>query len=142
MPMTTETVDRASTRTTDLHEVGRDGGARAGQRQPKSTLWYRILAKFRGLLGPEHVHHEDADAHSWKLRVVVEKDDLDGGYIARCLELPGCLSQGETEKEALENLNDAIGGVISARLHTHVEAQDYKTVKGADGDKICFEIAV
>ena len=31
-----------------------------------------------------------------------------GGYSVRCLELPGAISQGETKKEALVNISEAI----------------------------------
>ena len=30
------------------------------------------------------------------------------GFIARCIELPGCLTEGKTEAEALKNIQDAI----------------------------------
>lgn len=30
------------------------------------------------------------------------------GFVARCMELPGCLSEGETEADALRNIQDAI----------------------------------
>jgi predicted RNase H-like HicB family nuclease len=30
------------------------------------------------------------------------------GFVAKCLELPGCLSEGRTEEEALTNVEDAI----------------------------------
>lgn len=30
------------------------------------------------------------------------------GFVARCIELPGCLSEGKTESEALKNIQDAI----------------------------------
>ena len=30
------------------------------------------------------------------------------GFVARCIELPGCLSEGKTEAEALKNIQDAI----------------------------------
>jgi predicted RNase H-like HicB family nuclease len=30
------------------------------------------------------------------------------GLVARCIELPGCLSEGKTEAEALKNIQDAI----------------------------------
>ena len=30
------------------------------------------------------------------------------GFVAKCLELPGCVSEGKTETEALENIRDAI----------------------------------
>jgi len=30
------------------------------------------------------------------------------GFVARCIELPGCLSEGKTQAEALKNIQDAI----------------------------------
>jgi len=41
-----------------------------------------------------------------KYRVKLEKTDE--GYAVWCPGLPGCWSQGGTEKEALENIKDAI----------------------------------
>lgn len=32
----------------------------------------------------------------------------DDGYIAECLDIPGCVSQGNTRDEALANVQDAI----------------------------------
>jgi predicted RNase H-like HicB family nuclease len=50
--------------------------------------------------------------------VVVFKDGLDGGFVATCLSLPGAMSQGETQQEALVNLADAISGVQAAAIGT------------------------
>jgi len=33
-------------------------------------------------------------------------------YVARCLELPGAFTQGETEEETLANIQDAILTII------------------------------
>lgn len=43
--------------------------------------------------------------------VILQKEE-EGGYSVRCVELPGAISQGETEKEALENIRDAITLVL------------------------------
>lgn len=32
----------------------------------------------------------------------------DGAYIAKCLDIPGCISEGATRDEALANIHDAI----------------------------------
>ena len=40
--------------------------------------------------------------------VVLEQDPEAGGYVVSCPTLQGCVSQGETEEEALENIKDAI----------------------------------
>ena len=39
--------------------------------------------------------------------VVLEKDE-DGWIVAECPSLPGCVSQGKTEQEALENIKEAM----------------------------------
>ena len=42
----------------------------------------------------------------------------EGGYVVSCPALPGCVTQGETEEEALEMVRDAIEGYIeSLRKH-------------------------
>lgn len=43
-----------------------------------------------------------------KWRVVLEKDSETGEWAIWCPELPGCVSCGETEKEALNNILEAI----------------------------------
>lgn len=40
----------------------------------------------------------------------------DGYFVAECLQLPGCMSQGQTEKEALENIVDAIESCLLVQL--------------------------
>ena len=39
--------------------------------------------------------------------VVLEPDET-GGFVVYCPTLKGCVPQGETEEEALENIRDAI----------------------------------
>lgn len=51
------------------------------------------------------------------IKVVLEKDK-DGVIVATVQELPGCISRGKTEKQALQNIKKAIG------LHVHVLAED------------------
>ncbi|MCX6375777.1 MAG: type II toxin-antitoxin system HicB family antitoxin [Armatimonadetes bacterium] len=52
-----------------------------------------------------------------KFRITIEQDE-DGMFIAECPSLPGCISQGGTRAEALENIRDAIQGYLeSLRKH-------------------------
>lgn len=53
-------------------------------------------------------------------RQVVIHPDEDGGYWVEVPSLPGCISEGDTVKEALENIKDAIQGYI-ASLQKHGE---------------------
>ena len=43
-----------------------------------------------------------------KIRVVLEYDEETKSYAAYCPELPGCTSAGDTEEEALANIEEAI----------------------------------
>jgi antitoxin HicB len=54
-----------------------------------------------------------------KYRVVVEQDE-DGVYVAECPTLPGCISQGKTRNDALDNIKDAIQGYLES-LKKHNE---------------------
>ncbi len=40
--------------------------------------------------------------------VIIEPDKEAGGYVVWCPVLKGCVSQGETKEEALDNIKDAI----------------------------------
>lgn len=42
-----------------------------------------------------------------KLKIILEPSD-DGGYTVYVPALPGCLSEGDTKKEALKNIREAI----------------------------------
>jgi predicted RNase H-like HicB family nuclease len=47
-----------------------------------------------------------------RYKVVLERSDE--GYSVSCPGLPGCWSQGSSEKEALENIQDAIREYLAA----------------------------
>ena len=52
-----------------------------------------------------------------QLRIRLERDE-DGVYVATCPSLPGCISQGKTERGALRNMKAAV------RLHMRALAED------------------
>jgi predicted RNase H-like HicB family nuclease len=49
-----------------------------------------------------------------KLLVTLEADET-GMLVAVCPAIPGCVSQGRTEAEALDNIREAIAGCLEAR---------------------------
>lgn len=49
-----------------------------------------------------------------KYLVTVDRDE-DGTFVAECPALPGCISQGKTEAEALMNVEDAIHECLAVR---------------------------
>jgi antitoxin HicB len=54
-----------------------------------------------------------------RYRILIEQDE-DGVFIAECPSLPGCVSQGKTRKEALDNIQDAMKGYVES-LKKHSE---------------------
>jgi predicted RNase H-like HicB family nuclease len=54
-----------------------------------------------------------------KYRVLIEQDE-DGVFVAEVPSLPGCISQGQTRQEALENVKEAIAGYLES-LQKHDE---------------------
>jgi predicted RNase H-like HicB family nuclease len=49
-----------------------------------------------------------------KLPVTLERDET-GMFVAECPAIPGCVSQGRSEDEALANMHEAIVGCLEAR---------------------------
>jgi len=47
-----------------------------------------------------------------KFKVYIEYDAEYGGYVVDVPSLPGCMAQGKSEKEALENIQEAIRGYL------------------------------
>ena len=49
-----------------------------------------------------------------KFQVTVDRDE-DGVWIVECPSIPGCVSQGDTKEEALENVKEAISLCLEVR---------------------------
>ena len=49
-----------------------------------------------------------------KLPVTLERDET-GMIVSECPSIPGCVSQGATEEEALANIREAIIGCLEVR---------------------------
>ena len=45
---------------------------------------------------------------------VILRQAEEGGYTVQCVELPGAISEGDTKKEALNNIREAIQGYLEA----------------------------
>ena len=67
-----------------------------------------------------------------KLKIVLEKG-MDGYIVAYCPALKGCVTQGRTEQDAIENLKEAI------ELYLEVDPRDIALPP--DKYKVC-EVAV
>lgn len=56
--------------------------------------------------------------------------ETDEGYSVSCPGLPGCWSQGQTEKEAIENIEDAIKEYL-ATVDELVQGADVREIEVA-----------
>ncbi len=65
-----------------------------------------------------------------KLTIILEPQE-EGGYTAYVPSLKGCISEGETKKEALKNIKEAIQLYLEADTN---ELTDY------DGEKVIVSI--
>ncbi|EIJ41847.1 hypothetical protein BegalDRAFT_0940 [Beggiatoa alba B18LD] len=54
--------------------------------------------------------------------VILEPDE-DGVWVAECLELLGCFSQGKTQEEALNNIKDAIKLYLEVKQELNMHSQ-------------------
>ena len=54
-----------------------------------------------------------------KFRVILKSDE-NGGFVAECPDLPGCVSEGRTRADAKRNIVDAIQGYLES-LKKHGE---------------------
>jgi len=54
-----------------------------------------------------------------RYRVLIEQDE-DGVYVAQVPALPGCISQGQTRAQALDNIREAIAAYVES-LQAHDE---------------------
>ena len=62
-------------------------------------------------------------------KVIIEPDKESGGYVVYCPTLRGCVSEGETIGEALENIKKAIKGyllVLEEELARKKDAKIYE----------------
>ena len=49
-----------------------------------------------------------------RFTVVLSPDVEDGGYVAECPAIPGCISEGDSIEDALANIREAIEGCLES----------------------------
>lgn len=48
------------------------------------------------------------------MRQIILYPGEDGYWVSECPSLPGCISQGETKAQSIENIKEAIEGYVEA----------------------------
>ena len=54
------------------------------------------------------------------MRQIIVYPGEDGYWVAECPSLPGCISQGETREQALNNIKEAIEVYVAALAEDHL----------------------
>ena len=57
-----------------------------------------------------------------RFKVVLEEDEEAGGFVVSCPALPGCYSQGDTVKEALGNIKEAIQACLESLAEYEIKS--------------------
>ena len=63
-----------------------------------------------------------------KLKVVIHQAE-EGGYWAEVPAIPGCVSQGETREELLNNVQEAIEGCLSVELERDEDEEGSEVIE-------------
>jgi predicted RNase H-like HicB family nuclease len=67
-----------------------------------------------------HVGERTADSFGDGMRQVVVYPGKDDHWVVICPSLPGCVSQGRTRSEAVDNVGEAIRGYVAALEEDHL----------------------
>ena len=70
-------------------------------------------------------------AMSYRLEIV--RDDAEGGFVASYPDLPGCITCGETEEEAVKNALDAKKVWLEAALEENTEIPEPDSLEAYSG---------
>jgi predicted RNase H-like HicB family nuclease len=63
-----------------------------------------------------------------KIKVVVHQEE-DGGYWAEVPSIPGCVTEGDTFEELLQNLYEAIEGCLAVELEPETLGDNARVVE-------------
>ena len=58
------------------------------------------------------------------MRQVVIYHGDDDYWVAECPSLPGCITQGKTKEEAIDNIKEALKGYVAALEEDHISVPE------------------
>ena len=70
-------------------------------------------------------------ALSYRMEIIRDSDE--GGFVASYPDLPGCITCGETEEEALKNALDAKKAWLEAALEENIEIPEPDSLEAYSG---------
>jgi predicted RNase H-like HicB family nuclease len=85
---------------------------------PYGEVWSKVL-RFETSLNKRYIHadSENAGVDFMNIKAIVHEVE-EGGFWAEVPAIPGCATQGETMKELVANLHEAIEGCLSVDIET------------------------
>jgi predicted RNase H-like HicB family nuclease len=97
-------------------------------RKPLPERIAAVIAALREVFKSPEAEHEttesaDGTEHTarWHLQVCVEPDEVDGGYVASVIDLPGCVGQGETKEEAVRSAVEAMHAIVDVKTEAYLK---------------------
>jgi predicted RNase H-like HicB family nuclease len=81
----------------------------------------RVIRRAIGLFESSRKVSPTKVSATWSFQVVIEEDELDGGFIAHSPDLRGCWAQGSTVEEATSSFEEAMRLWLAARLEEGIE---------------------
>jgi len=87
----------------------------------QAPSWRAVSSWTRKLVAKvmDRAESHPADRPPMTFRITLERDELDGGWVAESLDFPGVVSEGETQHEAIQNVLDAISEALAVRMREH-----------------------
>ena len=70
-------------------------------------------------------------ALSYRMEIIRDNDE--GGFVASYPDLPGCITCGETEEEALKNALDAKKALLDPPLEEHIQIPEPDSLEAYSG---------
>ncbi len=75
-------------------------------------MFWQCLSSIDAISQPRF--HRPRGRHSVKFLITLMQDE-DRMWVAECPSIPGCISQGESRDEAIENISEAIAACLETR---------------------------
>ena len=80
-------------------------------------IWHRWMHRARRIFKAFESERREGES-VWHFTIATEADELDGGFIARVVEMPGAMGQGDTEREAADSAVEALSEIFTERMHS------------------------
>lgn len=98
------------------------------------TMLTKVIEAIGGDAKIPSADYEAFESNAYECRALLVREPS-GGFSVHALRLPGVISEGETEAEALSNIAEAFAGAISSYLESgeRIPWEDVEIAAASDG---------